>query len=425
MKTLYFTIIASVFFMLFLTNHVYATCDMVNGKQTCFGMEPILISIHSDKSHYENSDKPVITITGMPNKLEYLEIHNQSGNVVFSQSIELPPTGVVNYVLDISSYKLGVYSAIASTSTSNVTTHFMVGPPSGPPMTLNVVKNTYAPGDTIKVLGTEGPNGIIQLSLLDPNSNVVKSVQTYTDNAGQFSSNDLKIPTNAISGIWQINATHGISYTSLEIKVNSSSTIASVIPSPLKQFQSGIKTENVKCNPDLILAIKLDYSPACVKESSATSLFLRGWTFGFANYQPVYFMKSNTVGQISVKYYPNKYQGGVAPDMSASLHSWIYDMKSDSGLTLSDIHATAKPDYIHTNSITIVNYTIAAGSTQGVYWLSLLDPCTLIPIAVDLDESHITTSDLQNPAESKSCPAPVTQFHVMDISNVILKLIHE
>src|SRR5574340_218284 len=264
--------------MLFLTSHVYATCDIVNGKQTCFGMEPILISIHSDKSHYENSDKPVITITGVPNKLEYLEIHNQSGNVVFSQSIELPPTGVVNYILDISSYKLGVYSAIASTSTSNVTAHFMIGLPSGPPIALNVVKNTYTPGDSITILGAEGPDRIIQLSLVDPNGNVVKSVQTNSDNTGQFSSNDLKIPTNAISGIWQINATHGISYSSMEIKVNSSSTIASTMNSPLKQFKSGIKSHDVKCILGFELILKTENnSPACVELETAQKFVDRGW----------------------------------------------------------------------------------------------------------------------------------------------------
>src|SRR5574340_1342613 len=298
MKTLYFTIIASVFFMLFLTSHVYATCDIVNGKQTCFGMEPILISIHSDKSHYENSDKPVITITGVPNKLEYLEIHNQSGNVVFSQSIELPPTGVVNYILDISSYKLGVYSAIASTSTSNVTAHFMIGLPSGPPIALNVVKNTYTPGDSITILGAEGPDRIIQLSLIDPNGNVVKSVQTNSENTGQFSSNDLKIPTNAISGIWQINATHGISYSNIEIKVNSSASndlvknntnetirtyggggdVVTITLDPLGQFKSGIPAKNITCQKDFVLVIKSeDSSPACVYASHAAQLLIRGW----------------------------------------------------------------------------------------------------------------------------------------------------
>src|SRR5574340_407279 len=298
MKTLYFTIIASVFFMLFLTSHVYATCDIVNGKQTCFGMEPILISIHSDKSHYENSDKHVITITGVPNKLEYLEIHNQSGNVVFSQSIELPPTGVVNYILDISSYKLGVYSAIASTSTSNVTAHFMIGLPSGPPIALNVVKNTYTPGDSITILGAEGPDRIIQLSLVDPNGNVVKSVQTNSDNTGQFSSNDLKIPTNAISGIWQINATHGISYSNIEIKVNSSASndlvknntnetirtygggepTVTITLDPLEQFNSGMPAKSITCQKDFVLIIKSeDGSPACVKLDAAYMLIKRGW----------------------------------------------------------------------------------------------------------------------------------------------------
>ncbi|MDC8452605.1 MAG: hypothetical protein KGH87_06670 [Thaumarchaeota archaeon] len=299
MKTLHLTaIIASVFFIMFLTGHVYATCDTVNGKQTCLGMNPIQISIQSDKSHYENSDKPVITITGVPNKLEYLKIDNQSGTAIFSHSIEIPSTGVVNYTLDISSYKLGVYSVIASTSTSNVTAHFVIGLPSGPPIALNVVKNTYAAGDSVKVLGAEGPDRIIQLSLIDPNGNVVKSIQTNSDNTGQFSSNDLKIPTNAISGIWQINATHGISYSSVEIKVNSSASndlvknntnetirtyggggdVVTITLDPLGQFKSGIPAKNITCQKDFVLVIKSeDSSPACVYASHAAQLLIRGW----------------------------------------------------------------------------------------------------------------------------------------------------
>jgi hypothetical protein len=89
------------------------------------------------------------------------------------------------------------------------------------------------------------------------------------------------------------------------------------------------------------------------------------------------------------------------------------------------MQATAKPDHVHTNSTTVVNYTVATNNTKGVYWLSILDPCVLIPIAVNLDESQLVMSDLQNPAESKRCPGPEIQFHVMGISNVTLKLVHE
>ena len=111
MKILHVTIIITSMFMLFLTSHVYAQCTTVNGVQQCIGMNAILTSIRSDHLVYQNSDRPVITITGMPNSPEYLQIYNQSKNMVFSHSLELPSSGVTNYTLDISSYKPGLYSA--------------------------------------------------------------------------------------------------------------------------------------------------------------------------------------------------------------------------------------------------------------------------------------------------------------------------
>jgi hypothetical protein len=194
---------------------------------------------------------------------------------------------------------------------------------------------------------------------------------------------------------------------------------------PLQQFKSGIKTEDVKCNTDFLLAIKLDYSPACVKESSAIKLFLRGWIFGFANYQQVYFMEPNSTAQISVKYSPQNYQGQSVPDFTRTLYSKIYGIHSDSSLSLDKINATARPDFIHTNSNTIVNYAVTTGNAKGVYWLSLLDQCIVIPIAVGLDEQELTVSDLQDPNSAVSCPAPAVQSHVVNLSNVALKLVHQ
>ncbi|MHB8602722.1 MAG: hypothetical protein ACYC6W_01390 [Nitrosotalea sp.] len=304
MKTLHYSIILVVtLFIVSLENPVYtyATCITVNGTQECASSQPILNSIKFDKLRYENSDKPIITITGVPYSPVHLEIGNQSGNIVFSHNAEILTTGTINYTLDISSYKLGVYSAIASNSANKVTARFMIGHMlSGPPIALSVLKNThYIPGDSITILGVEGHDEIIQLSLVDPNGNVVKSVQTNTDNTGQFSSNDLKIPINAISGIWQINATHGTSYSSLEIKVNSTAFIDMIknntnttvsthddrgsivmipVESPLKQFKSGIDPKNVKCSNDLTLVIKSeDGSPACVKSDTSKILIEHGW----------------------------------------------------------------------------------------------------------------------------------------------------
>ena len=53
------------------------------------------------------------------------------------------------------------------------------------------------------------------------------------------------------------------------------------IGSPLKQFQSGIATKDVKCNPGFQLVIKAENgSPACVRPLTATKLAALGWTNG-------------------------------------------------------------------------------------------------------------------------------------------------
>ncbi|MGH2613302.1 MAG: hypothetical protein ACRDFB_09700 [Rhabdochlamydiaceae bacterium] len=281
MKTIHLAIITiTLYVIIFASTNAYAACIKVNGTQSCEFGAPVLYSIKSDKLFYVNSDKPVFTITGAAYSPVNLEIDNSSGNSIFSNSIEILPPGVANYTLDISSYKPGLYSAIASAAASKVSTNFRVSqvPLLGPIIAFKTMNNTYAPGDSIAIFGVYAPNEIILISLIDPNGNVVKSVQTNSDNIGQFSSDDLKIPINAISGIWEINATHGVVYGSREIKVNSLSVIVPAIKSPLQQFKSGIAASKVVCSQGFQLVFKTeDGSPACVKSDTARILIERGW----------------------------------------------------------------------------------------------------------------------------------------------------
>ncbi len=278
MQIQYIAIIIVSMWMLFLTSHVYAQCPTVNGVQ-CFGMNTTSTLIRSDHLVYQNSDRPIIIITGMPNSLEYLQIYNQSGNMIFSHSLELPSSGIINYTLNISSYKPGLYSAIANTSASKASTNFRVSqmPLLGPLVVFKTINSTYVPGDSIAIRGFDGPNGSIQLLLIDPNGKTVMSVQVNSDNTGRFSSDTLKIPINAVSGIWEINATHGIAQGSQKIKVNSENTV-STITSPLQQLKSGIEAKDVVCKVGLQLIIKKhDNSPACVTPYTANILVDRGW----------------------------------------------------------------------------------------------------------------------------------------------------
>ena len=282
------------FSILFVTGQAYAPCIEGPGINCNNYPPPSLSQIKTDKLNYETSDKPVITIIGVPSATTHLEIDDSSSNIISTHDINLSSNGTTKYVLDISSYKPGVYSAIATSLISKLTANFAVGlSTTGPIVTLNVLKDTYAQGDFITIVGTVGPNDTVQLSLIDPNDNVVTSIQTVSNDIGQYSTSALRIPTNAISGIWKITADHNVSHTTLKIMVQSTASngvmksndpVVITMESPLKQFKSGTVPYFVICNRNLQLVIKSsDNSPACVRSSSIERLLKQGWVNAYDN----------------------------------------------------------------------------------------------------------------------------------------------
>lgn len=192
-------------------------------------------------------------------------------------------------------------------------------------------------------------------------------------------------------------------------------------PSPLKQLKSGIKAENVQCNKGFLLAVKIDHAPACITESSAVKLFLRGWTYGFRDYQPMYFVKSGISAQIFVKY--NLVDPNNVFTEPFRLHPVVYSQ--DSRIT-NNVNITAHPDMISHNTDTVVNYIInIQNNTKGVYWLSLDNSCSLIPLVSGIDPSNVTNTDIQNPATAWRCPISFIHYKIVDVSNISVKMIRE
>jgi len=75
------------------------------------------------------------------------------------------------------------------------------------------------------------------------------------------------------AGIYAINLINGSNMTLSPIRQP-----MLTIESPLKQFKSGIKADDIKCDNGLSLVIKVeDNSPACVKPDTADNLMKRGW----------------------------------------------------------------------------------------------------------------------------------------------------
>ena len=86
---------------------------------------------------------------------------------------------------------------------------------------LSTVKDTYVPGDGIIIIGTANPNTILQISLTNPNGINIKSLITFTDKTGHFSSFDFSIPSIATPGTWKLDASSGVNHVSSNITVKS------------------------------------------------------------------------------------------------------------------------------------------------------------------------------------------------------------
>ena len=181
----------------------------------------IPINVEFDKLSYKSSDKAIITLTGKPSEVVNLLIidpsDKQKGEAI---PITLKPDGTNNHILDLKGFSSGVYSAVVSKGSAKSTETFTVGLLTGSgEISISTTKTSYEPGDSVLVLGTTKPNVLLTLILIDPNENEVKEVLTYSDKQGKITENAFRIPSEAKSGTWKLNAKSGSNFNIAEFEV--------------------------------------------------------------------------------------------------------------------------------------------------------------------------------------------------------------
>jgi len=179
------------------------------------------LTVSMDKLNYQNTDKPIISVSGPASSTLNLVIVDPSDKQKFADTITVGSNGLATYSLNLTSYDLGIYAAVISRGNDKVVTNFGIGIETSGQITMNTVKDNYVPGDSIIILGNSNPDSIIKITLSDPNGAIIKSVQTFTDKKGFFSSTDFRIPGDGISGIWKLDATSGINHKGLDLAVKS------------------------------------------------------------------------------------------------------------------------------------------------------------------------------------------------------------
>jgi len=179
------------------------------------------VVVYLEKMNFKANSSSKLTILGPPSTALTLNIFDPSDNRKFTESIKTNSIGTKTFEFDLTGYSSGVYKAVVSNPTYQDTAKFSVGLSAGSgAINFSSTQTDYSPGESILIIGNTGANSLLNIFLIDPSGEIIYKGEIFTDKEGGFTTEMLGIPSNAESGIWQIQAQSGLDHKEMEITVS-------------------------------------------------------------------------------------------------------------------------------------------------------------------------------------------------------------
>ena len=179
------------------------------------------VVVYLEKMNFKANSTSKLTILGPPSTNLTLNIFDPSDNRKFTESIKTNSIGTKTFEFDLTGYSSGVYKAVVSNPTYQDTAKFSVGLSAGSgAINFSSTQTEYSPGESVLIIGNTGANSLLNIFLIDPNGEIIYKGEIFTDKEGGFTTEMLGIPSNAESGIWQIQAQSGLDHKEMEITVS-------------------------------------------------------------------------------------------------------------------------------------------------------------------------------------------------------------
>ena len=183
------------------------------------------VVVYLEKMNFKANSTSKLTILGPPSTALTLNIFDPSDNRKFTESIKTNSIGTKTFEFDLTGYSSGVYKAVVSNPTYQDTAKFSVGLSAGSgAINFSSTQTDYSPGESILIIGNTGANSLLNILLIDPSGEIIYKGEIFTDKEGGFTTEMLGIPSNAESGIWQIQAQSGLDHKEMEITVSNNNS---------------------------------------------------------------------------------------------------------------------------------------------------------------------------------------------------------
>ena len=174
-----------------------------------------------EKSNFALDSKAILSVVGPPLSKLLITVLDSNDNVEITDSTTTSSLGKGKYIMDLDGLSSGVYRVAVSTTNIQDSVKFSIGlEPGSGAISLLTTKDNFSPGESILVLGTTGHNARLTVTLYDPSGNISSQTEIFTDSTGNFSTEDIGIPSNGVLGNWKITAHSRLDSKSVDVNVS-------------------------------------------------------------------------------------------------------------------------------------------------------------------------------------------------------------
>jgi len=174
-----------------------------------------------EKTNFALNSKAMLNVVGPPSSTLTVAVLDSNDNLKISNTITINSLGKIKHTVDLDGLSSGVYRIAASVQNIQDSVKFSIGLEAGSgSISLATTQGNYSPGDSILLIGNTGNNARLTITLLDPSGNISIQTEIFSDSSGNFSTEEMGIPSNGELGTWKITAHSRLDSKSVDIIVN-------------------------------------------------------------------------------------------------------------------------------------------------------------------------------------------------------------
>jgi len=174
-----------------------------------------------EKSNFALNSKAVLTAVGPSSTKLSVKLLDSNDNIKITDSVTTSSTGKSRYSMDLTGLSSGIYRSVIGALNVQDSIKFSIGlEPGSGEISLITTQENYIPGESITLIGNTGNNARIMITLYAPSGSTVNTTEIFSDGSGNFSTDEIGIPTTSEFGVWKLTAHSRLDSTTVDINVS-------------------------------------------------------------------------------------------------------------------------------------------------------------------------------------------------------------